>query len=384
MSERVYLFLDEHVSDCQIASANNGAVSMTDIKIKDLGNSSDIVVFVPATEVSCHYTPMNAAKPNELKQIAPYAIEDELAEPVENLHFALGPRTSDGHITIFAVSHEKMKAWTTWLRDNNISSAKLVVDASVIHQNGVMLDCGSRILAKLDERPLAIDSDLPNDAVRALASRAKSDLYVFGKELAERLSVKAADDRDFPPLAVLTQWAEQDKILIDLKQNQYADRKSMNFSLGTLKTPAILASVAAILFIGVTVGENKALNLLTQSLNRQAQASFAQSHPGQSMPADLSGLQSGRDVSLSSRSIDFLNGASALYANIPPEAGVSIRSLRYSKKDGKLTAGLTYPDYGADTDLKRKLEALGLRVTLGDARQQDGRVFSDIVVEATP
>jgi hypothetical protein len=42
---------------------------------------------------------------------------------------------------------------------------------------------------------------------------------------------------------------------------------------------------------------------------------------------------------------------------------------------------MSYPDYGGDIDIKTRLEAKGLNVTLGDSRKQDGRVVGDITLE---
>ena len=60
---------------------------------------------------------------------------------------------------------------------------------------------------------------------------------------------------------------------------------------------------------------------------------------------------------------------------------ITIQGLRFDAETGRLVASMSYPDYGGDIDIKARLQARMLNVTLGDSRKQDNRVVGDITLE---
>lgn len=84
------------------------------------------VVFVPGAEVRLTQVRVPARQPAKVLQAAPFMLEDQFAEDVETLHFALGPRRPDGSFPIAAASHEHMKAWLAPFRARQILPDLLV------------------------------------------------------------------------------------------------------------------------------------------------------------------------------------------------------------------------------------------------------------------
>lgn len=75
-----------------------------------------VVVFVPAAEVRLASVKLPASRPAKLMQAVPYALEDQVADDIETLHFALGPRQADGSHPVAIVAHARLRGWLAVLR----------------------------------------------------------------------------------------------------------------------------------------------------------------------------------------------------------------------------------------------------------------------------
>lgn len=84
-----------------------------------------VIVLVPATEVLTLPAKV-PAKGARLLAALPYALEDQLADDVENLHFAAGGRRDDGSVRAAVVTREKMDEWLERLSAAGISPARVV------------------------------------------------------------------------------------------------------------------------------------------------------------------------------------------------------------------------------------------------------------------
>ena len=78
-----------------------------------------LVVFVPGAEVRLTQVKVPARQPAKVLQAAPFVLEDQFADDVETLHFALGPRQADGAFPVAVASHEHMQEWLAPFRAGN-------------------------------------------------------------------------------------------------------------------------------------------------------------------------------------------------------------------------------------------------------------------------
>lgn len=70
-----------------------------------------LVALVPAEDLRLLQVEVPARQPARVLQAAPYLLEDQLADEVDSLHFALGPRQADGRWAIACVAHARMEQW---------------------------------------------------------------------------------------------------------------------------------------------------------------------------------------------------------------------------------------------------------------------------------
>ena len=82
--------------------------------------SGKVVLLVPAEEVLLNSVVLPTRRLSQIKQALPFVIEEQLADELENTHFAMGPRAQSNHIHVAAVSHKRMKGWLDLFRNTSI------------------------------------------------------------------------------------------------------------------------------------------------------------------------------------------------------------------------------------------------------------------------
>ena len=96
-----------------------------------------VVVLVPAADVLLAQPEMPPAKAGtKLQQLVPYALEEQLAEDIEDLHFAIGRRHGDAaRVPVAVVARKLMDEWTTLLKSSGLEPEALYADSELLPQN---------------------------------------------------------------------------------------------------------------------------------------------------------------------------------------------------------------------------------------------------------
>ncbi|HET7608029.1 MAG TPA: type II secretion system protein GspL [Gammaproteobacteria bacterium] len=89
-------------------------------------------VLVNAIDVLTAEASLPAASQSRLRQIAPFSLEELLANDVDEMVFAIGPRLPSGATLVAAVAKERMDAWLDELRAAGIVPNALVSEADGI------------------------------------------------------------------------------------------------------------------------------------------------------------------------------------------------------------------------------------------------------------
>jgi general secretion pathway protein L len=93
---------------------------------------SDDIVVVPTEELLI--LPVDLPLPTPARRIAalPFAVEDRLAEPLAEVHLALGAALEPHRHIAAAVRHDRMQAWMAALAAAGLDAARLVPDALML------------------------------------------------------------------------------------------------------------------------------------------------------------------------------------------------------------------------------------------------------------
>ncbi len=89
-------------------------------------NQRPVIVVVPAADVLTTTVNLPVRGASRLLATLPFALEDQLADDVENLHFAAGTKREDGRVPVAVVARERMDAWLAQLGEAGIKPAQIV------------------------------------------------------------------------------------------------------------------------------------------------------------------------------------------------------------------------------------------------------------------
>ncbi len=91
-----------------------------------------VVLMVPGTEVvqTSARIPLRAG--SKLRQAVPFALEDQLADDVENLHFAIGKRSDDGAYPVAITARDNMRDWLARMEAVGLRPRSIVADSNCV------------------------------------------------------------------------------------------------------------------------------------------------------------------------------------------------------------------------------------------------------------
>jgi general secretion pathway protein L len=92
---------------------------------RDVGGRA-VIVLVPATTVLTTTVDIPIRGGSRLQTALPFALEEHLADDVENLHFASGTRRDSGLLPVAVVAHTYMQDWLEQLSDAGITPSRIV------------------------------------------------------------------------------------------------------------------------------------------------------------------------------------------------------------------------------------------------------------------
>jgi general secretion pathway protein L len=90
-------------------------------KAAGLANGRKVVILAPSEDILLSSIQLPARNRQQLLKAVPYSLEEELAEDVDALHFALGTRQPDQNYPVAVVSRAHMDAWLNAFKEANLT-----------------------------------------------------------------------------------------------------------------------------------------------------------------------------------------------------------------------------------------------------------------------
>lgn len=350
------------------------------------GKGEGAVAIVPGTSVTVHHVDVVARKPAEARRTALFALEDDVAEPIEGLHIALG-RAGDGlQREIHVVSLADMRAWLDELDALGLPDAGIIAAQSTLPHDGMAIQGPDEFLFRTAKDALAIDRTAPDDLVRLIAPDAIETVY--GDKLSGLLGREASGDAasnrtDW--LIQLASWYAQrpDGRTVSLRQGDFAVKQALHLEgLSRWRSAGILAAACFAVWIASIWFETSALRNQTNELRARTGEILTAAVP-ESQGSVTQGLAILRqDQRLTGNTVRPTIASAALYEALQPTKNAEIRSMRFDAANGRLTAVVIFDNYSESDAIGDRLEEAGLSVALGEARQSGNRVLGEFVIEA--
>lgn len=348
----------------------------------------NLTVFLNGLDVLGLSISIPARNDKEARRAAPFAVEDELAETVEDSHVALAEYDKDNTAKpreINIVSNAAMTELIQSLSDQGFDEAELVAAHSLLPQENTLFEAPGLVLGRLDGRGFALDPALGRDVLIGI-TEAHSEIDIHGAQVARAMGRSAQGSGASSLDALLVQlatWAEAGRPHIRLRQGAFEARRQVDMAgFGRWKIVGALAAVAALGWFGSVILETNAMNKRAQGLENLSQE-FAQvgwpelnGDVQQALAAARSSSGDGAQGFL-----NLLDATALLYDALSQVEGSELRTIRYDRVRRQMTASVAFQSF-ADVDrLTAILNGGGLSARSGDARQSGARVIGDLTLE---
>lgn len=391
----VYLESEQNVSwvklaaDGSVKGRGQGPLEEVD------GSGERVIAIVPDEDVLLCSTDVPGQKRRLLAQAVPYALEEQLIEDVDDLHFAFGPVSADG-VKVAVVSHAKMGRWLELLSAAGLEPDQLIPDVLTLPLKGNawhLLQLDRRLLLRTGAYSgMAFDVESAQLNIATLLKEAgehkpavihRQDFSDSALEL-PGLDVEISDEpASGLPLSVMAA-AYDDKNTINLLQGPYSRRERVGRYWRPWRAAAgLLLGVVLVQFATGFVDQQR-LEAQRLALKAEIDQIYLKTFP-QARKAVNAKVQM-------ERALNSMRGGGSAgdsgFADLLAQAGAQFKETeklavqRLSYKGGQLDVSMFIGDLQALDQLKQRLvDKGGLQVDIQSATSKGNQVEARLKIK---
>ena len=330
--------------------------------------TANCIAFAPATAVAHFRASVPARSEAEALRAALYAIEDELAQPVEEVHLTLGPKArASMERDIYVIDKSVMTSWIAVLAKAGLSPESIIPEQSLFTDIDQAADLGDRIIQRDGSRIVGIEKSLPAQVLDALSVSSESENVQDGLQLI-RLVERSATRKG-----------------VNLRTGQFALVKTRKQGVGAWRKAAGIAVAAVSVWTGTLILEAHNYNFATKQMNQKAAERYAALFPGAAVPVDID--RATRDmlaVNGTPDRLEFRTTTAALYEAVGLNPGVSISALTFNRQDNRLSARLNLTSSETESSIVAFLQSRGFQVTAAQPAENTTALSTELILEPIP
>ena len=355
------------------------------------------VVYVPGETILLTEVELPRGRRAQLLAALPYALEDQLIDDVERLHFVLGSHQGDGRWQAAVVDRACMETWLAVLGAAGITPDNLLPDTLL-----PPLQPGAWTLACEDERIVLrmgrLDGLISHAAMfplllkKALADRdCPQRLLAIGCEAAREAFAAACPEAEIETVApassetavLNTLLPRAEPVDLNLLQGPYSPRSQLAAVVRPWLPAAGLLGLLLVLGLVGLVGEYRGLQQQSARLDAQMKTVFRQTFPEVKRVVNPRTQMRHRLATLRGSEGDSGPGFTHMLARLAPivrkHPRVEVTHLRYA--NGRMEIRLVTPDIKTLDALREDLaRATEWQIELKSANASGDRVDGRIVI----
>jgi general secretion pathway protein L len=365
--------------------------------LPEVAEGTRVTVFVPATDVLLTHIKLPSRNRRQLLHAAPYALEDQFIDEIENCHVALGMTNVQGETAVAVVGRAQLDDWLARLRDRHIEPDVLLGEAQA-----VPMPSGDNTWSLLQ---------LPQRCVLRTAANSgygfdAANLAVFADRIAASEGAPAGLDVlrcNGAALAISTAWPQSqhdcpgDALLsliagyrqgpasINLLQGSYARKRPWLMGMRRWWPAAAMLLIWLVLQAGIVIGDVWRLSGEENRLRADIKETFRAAVPGVQRVVDAR-VQMQQELDKlhgSGRDTDFLALLGSAGNMLAQTSGLEVQRLAY--RDGEIDVSLVLTDLQGLDKLKQGLvEQAGLEVDVQSATPKDKLVEANLRIRRRP
>ncbi|MCP4272600.1 MAG: type II secretion system protein GspL [Gammaproteobacteria bacterium] len=381
------------VADNQLQ--HSGTIEISELSgLKQNFPGKAIVVLVPSEDCLVTSITMPTQQRRQQLKAVPFAVEEQLAENIEDVHFAIGKRDAEQKLPVVALSRKKMTFWLDVLKDAGITPSAMLPlsalleapkdawsifkldDAFIINQNDNCWSAEAEQAALMLQ--LSID-EIPDDELPALLYWGSESAPGWVSGLGLEISVQLVQDE------LLALLARHDQNHINLLQGDFEIQDDWKAAWSVWRKVALFAFIAILLKF-VSMGfELYNLNDEKQTIKSEITRVYQQVAPGARITAfperqmrQLLARQQGGG----NQSNSFLPMLGQLGESLASTPGSKPTNINYDKTRNEVRVDLLVSSLPLLDQLKDKLVSKGLSVEVGGASAQGNQYSGRLIIRS--
>ena len=354
---------------------------------------SKVVLLIPDSEVSLAETKIPSKNKKQMLQAIPYALEDTLAEDIDDLHFSAYRENDDAKSKVAVINKERLSFWIDLLKEKDITLHYILPSlfGLSVAEAGWSIDIGEEE-AQVRQGPLdgfassldVLDYLLP----AAIEEHEPEALYVSGDSL--RLT-RLLQNHDIDVRAGTSSYLINTASLVPALElnllNNFSRGESAlkNVNWSAWKPVGAIASLLLATWVGMFIWQNKQTAEQLDNLESQISSIYRTAIPNgkqtdadaqlSSMTSTLSQLQG----NLNAASVSPLPTIAQLAPLLKQFNKMSIKELGF--KRNKLQVKVETPNLTMLDQFKQAAAASKLEVIIGSSKTTADSVASTLVIQ---
>ena len=340
---------------------NQGTLEEVLAELASRVGGARIIALAPSEHITLTQVSLPVRQTSRLLQAIPFALEDQLADDVDDLHFAIGSKLSDGTTPVAVVAKEKMQGWLSAFEEVGLQLDLMLPDVLALpwqaDHTTLCIDQNNRCLV----RDAAMRGYALPSALLAGVMPARDDLHIN--------LLKHVAAAPLPPgytisrsvsfenvLDVLNQYSTAQRI--NLLQGAFAPRRATEKWLKAAIWPAALAASWVLVGSIALAVNNQQMRTEYNALQDRAMAEFSQAFPEITRIVDMRVQAEQQLARLRSGGADdgFLKLLSQSSPALKNVSALKVEGLQF--RDGALFISLTGSDLQALETLRAEFSKI--------------------------
>lgn len=315
-------------------------------KVRSLTKGRRVVVLLPNSDVVLTRINIPSKNKKQLHQAIPYALEDSLAEDIDDLHFAIHQKAAMADSDVAVINHERLDLIINLLRKKGITAHFVLPQvlsqtrsnkAWSILQHATDLNGNQVVTVRIDDfsgfscdknlLELFLTEQLEKSSPESIASNIDSG------ELPDALQTFALTKIES---AVVQYQSIENALPLNLLTGFISHKRESKFNWKAWRTPLVLGSLVGATWLGIIGWQNNELQQKNKQLKQSIEVLFKSTFPEsrlvdapQQMRSKLAALKKGKVATVES--------PLPLIANISPllkeYKDLSLKEVRYQENE---------------------------------------------------
>ena len=313
-------------------------------KVRSLTKGRKVVLLLPNSEVVLTTVNIPSKNKKQLHQAIPYALEDTLAEDIENLHFAIHQKTALGDSHVAIINRKRLDLFIDLLRKKGITSHFVLPQllAQPFQQKGW----------SILQQPTDLNSNQPVTVRLSDFNGFSCDKNLLSLFLTEQLEKSSPEEiasniepnelpEDIQALtlvktdpAIVQYQSIESALPLNLLTGFVSHKKESNFNWKAWRPPIVLASLVAATGLGIVGWQNSQLQQEQGHLKQSIEKVFTSTFPN-SRVVDAPQQMSSKLAQLKKTSVGIIDSPLPLISNIAPllknYKDLTLKEIRYQE-----------------------------------------------------